>query len=177
MKLEGFPEAKAWKAPGQPNLGTASTPKPPCAFRHGLPRPPGQFLQSLINLLANNHVQAQPGLCSGFPSMSSNHRLPALKLETVRKLIGWEGFRLGAPRPGLTEAPWCGNPDPSDHPGTQSIASRSPLPTAKARAVAVPARSVVPALPPGLFVQRRIFFFFSLFFFFFSAFFSHWRIS
>lgn len=82
MKLEGFPEAKAWKAPGQPS-GTWGSPQPPCAFRQGLPWPPGAFLQSLINLLANNHARAWAGLCSGFPSMSLNHHLPSLKLETV----------------------------------------------------------------------------------------------
>lgn len=42
-------------------------PPTPCAFRQGLPCPPGEFLQSLINLLANNHAWVQAGLLLWLP--------------------------------------------------------------------------------------------------------------
>lgn len=155
-----------------PNLGTASDSNPPCAFRQGLPCPSDFFFQSLINLLANNHARIQAGICFGFPSVCPNPYLPALELETLRKLIGWEGVGLCAPLPDLTaQGPQFQRALLASALALGCRASPPAPPAPRPSPVAAP--TALPALPPPLFVQHQFFFFFLLFLslFLFSFFF------
>lgn len=170
-------------------------PPTPCAFRQGLPCPPGEFLQSLINLLANNHAWVQAGLLPWLP-------IPELKPPLACTEIGngpktnWVGG-LSAPRPSprphlspAVQEPQSQRQPPSRPPGsTRDAEHRLSVPAAHGgtsasqsprcgvpRAVAFPRARRFPCarrFPRCSWVSLSsiLFFFFSLFLLFFFFFF------